>query len=205
MTLQTAAPIEHLSLKTTYPSARELVRLVSDGLMTADPPYQRGRAWEPGQRVALIESWLSGTPIPAVIVNDRDSPGWYQANGGSLADGPCYAVIDGKQRIETAAAWFAGRLAVPASWFRRGDVTQTEDTGDGPYVRYPWLSRGARTQFAIDTAHLPQATAKVATIEDEARIYLRVNGAGTPQTAEDLARAAGIAANAAGSPGAPRP
>lgn len=45
MTLQTAAPIEHLNLKITYPSARELVRLVSDGLMTVDPPYQRGSVW----------------------------------------------------------------------------------------------------------------------------------------------------------------
>jgi hypothetical protein len=198
MTLQTTAPIGHLSLKTTFPSARELVRLVGDGLMTAELPYQRRSVWTRRQRIALIGSWLSGTPIPAVIINDRDSPGWYQANGGSLGDGPCYAVIDGKQRIETAAAWFAGEFAVPASWFDRGDVTQAESTGDGAYVRYPGLSRGARTRFAVDIAHLPQATARVPTIEAEAAIYLRVNGAGTPQSAGDLARAAAIAAGITG-------
>jgi hypothetical protein len=152
MTLQTAAPLEHLNLKTTHPSAGELVRLTREGLMTADLPYQRGSVWKLAQRVALIESWLSGTAIPAVIVNDRDSPGWYQANGGRLGDGPCYAVIDGKQRIETATAWFVGQFAVPASWFPHGDVEQAEETRDGPYVRYTGLCRGARTHFALDIA-----------------------------------------------------
>lgn len=193
--LQTARPIEHLSLTATFRSVRGLADLIASGLMTADPPYQRKSTWTPRQQAALVESWLAGTPIASVIINDRDNSGWIQHNG-PLGDGPWYAVIDGKQRIEAGAAWLGGALAVPASWFPGADVDRTEQTSDGPYVRYPWLSKAARTHFAVSVGQLPVATAKVATVQAEAEIYLRVNSAGTAQTAEDLERAARVARGA---------
>jgi hypothetical protein len=194
MTRQTLQPIERLRLENTYRSARELVNMMRDGLMTADLPYQRGDAWTPDQRIELIRSWLSGTPIPSIIINDRYNHEWAIANGTHVVEGPGYAVIDGKQRLETARMWYDSELAVPASWFEPSEVLVTEDTDDGPYVRYSGLTKAEQTSFALTVALFPFAAAKVATLEEEAAIYGRVNGGGTPQTAEDMARAARIAA-----------
>jgi Protein of unknown function DUF262 len=191
VTRQTERPVERLHLHTTYQSARELVRQIQDSLLTADLPYQRGNVWTEDQRINLILSWLDGTPIPSLILNDRYTPAW-QAASGPVRAGPGVAVIDGKQRLETAAMWFAGDLAVPASWFPQEDITSPTGTDDGWYVRYPDLAKAARADFALQKALLPVSTAKVATIAAEAQIYLRVNGAGTPQTAAELRRAAGI-------------
>lgn len=189
MTRQTSAPIERLHLENTYRGARELVRMMRDGLMTTDLPYQRGDVWTPDQRIALIRSWLDGTPIPSIIINDRYTHDWAAANGSPVVEGPGYAVIDGKQRMETARMWFEGEFAVPASWFAACEVVATEETADGPYVRYTGLSRAEQTSFALTRALFPFAAAKVPTVEAEAEIYLRVNGGGTAQTAEDMARA----------------
>jgi hypothetical protein len=153
------------------------VRQVEQGDISYDLPYQRGDAWTEGQRIMLIYSILAGTPIPALIVNDRPENMWF---------GP-----DGKQRLTTVRMFMNGALAVPASWFPADRVTATEQTGDGPYVRYPGLTRTAQRFFENKPA--PVAEAHVKTVADEAGIYLRVNGSGTPQTAEDIARAAAIA------------
>lgn len=192
MTYQTPAPIERLRLENSYRSARELVNMMRDGLMTADLPYQRGDVWTLAQRMELVRSWLSGTPIPSVIINDRWNADWAAANG-PVGDEPGYAVIDGKQRLETARMWYDGELAVPASWFPPAEVLNFEETGDGEYVRYSGLSKAAQTSFALTVALFPFAAAKVATVRDEAAIYGRVNGGGTPQSDEDMDRAARIA------------
>ena len=191
MTRQTEQPIERLHLENTYRPARELVNLMRDGLMTTDLPYQRGDVWTLGQRIDLIRSWLSGTPIPSIIINDRYTNSWTVLNG-AVVDEPGYAVIDGKQRLETARMWYDSELAVPASWFKASEVLITEDTGDGPYVRYSGLSTAQQYRLS-NVALFPFAAAKVATIEEEAAIYGRVNGGGTPQTADDMAHAARIA------------
>ena len=192
-TRQTSAPIERLRLENTYRGARELVHLMRDGFMTADLPYQRGDVWTTDQRIELVRSWLTGTPIPSIIINDRYTGEWARANGGAVVDEPGYAVIDGKQRLETARMWFDGELAVPASWFPAQEVLRSEDTADGAYVRYPDLSKAEQTSLALTVALFPFAAAKVATVREEAEIYGRVNGGGTPQTAEDMDRAARIA------------
>lgn len=196
MTYQTPEPITRLNLENTYRTARELVRMMQDGLMTADLPYQRGDVWTQQQRIELIRSFLSGTPIPSIIINDRYCYAWTQANGG-VGEAPGYAVIDGKQRLETARMWFAGELAVPASWFPAEDVTGTLGTTDGPYVRYANLVKPAQADFAMAKALFPFAAAKVGTLAEEAAIYLRVNGSGTAQTQDDMDRAASVAAIAA--------
>jgi hypothetical protein len=61
-------------------------------------------------------------------------------------------------------------------------------------VRYSHLTKAARLKFA-NRAHLSVAMAKVATIAEEAEIYLLVNGGGTPQTETDMDNAARIARN----------
>lgn len=196
MTRQTTAPLERLSLNIGDREAVGLARMLVDGTMTIDLPYQRGEVWTTDQRVELVRSWLTATPIPAVIVNDRCNHLWTDANGHVDNDEPIYAVIDGKQRLLAAVAWFDGGFMVPASWFPPENVAMTHETDDGRYVRYTGLTETGRRIFDR-TAHLPFGTAAVGSIEAEAAIYLRVNGGGVAQSADDMARAASIAGNLA--------
>lgn len=195
MTLQTTQPYTPLHLETTARSAREIARMAIDGLIDVAPPYQRGPVWDLTQRRLLVRSWRQGIPVPAIMVNDRTGVEWAAANGGvsPLNTGQgLYAVIDGRQRVETTVAWFTGQLSVPASWFDTADVTSAHDTDDGPYVTYTDLSGVARRVMDMGGAQLPMTTAKVVTVTAEAELYLLVNGGGTAQSAADLANAAAV-------------
>lgn len=195
MTRQTAQPLEHLSLNAADRQAREIARSFTDFGLDLNPPYQRGRVWTEDQKIALIRSWLTGTPAGVVIFNDRSTPEWKDANGYDPAerDEAIYACIDGQQRISTAREWFGDEFAVPASWFAPEDVETTEDTDDGPYVRWSGLALVQQRHFA-NRAHLTVATVRVATVQEEAAIYLLVNVGGTPQTDADMVNAERVAA-----------
>ncbi|MGW1002064.1 DUF262 domain-containing protein [Streptomyces sp. NPDC002520] len=97
MTRQTSRPLEHHNLRTSDRSPREIATSFRStfGLDLA-PDYQRGDVWTEDQRVALILSWLTGTPTGVVILNDRTTPEWKQANGYDPTDRgePMYACID---------------------------------------------------------------------------------------------------------------
>lgn len=193
MTRQTAAPLTHISLGATNRFADFYVRTVRRGDMLLDAPYQRGSVWTDDQRVALVRSWMMGLPIPAVIINDRTSPSWNRANAQDCdGAGYVYAVIDGKQRILTAVAWFVGELLVPASWFPASHVASTEKTDDGPYVAFTHLTEVGQ-RFAENRCVLPCAEGRLASVEQEAEVYLLVNGGGTPQTDDDMANAQRVA------------
>jgi hypothetical protein len=188
MTRQLPAPITNLSLTPYNRMAVDLYRQVKSGKVLLDPPYQRGSVWTTDQRMDLMYSYLSGYPIGAAIFNDRMRGDW----GYKVA----YAVIDGRQRLETIVAWFDGQLAVPASWFesqylRTGRVFA--DYGDGPYVDISDLTeRGADKVESLMV--LPVVVASVGDLASEADIYRLVNAGGTPHTPDDLARAAEVEA-----------
>lgn len=193
MTQQTSTPIESYTLHLSGRAAREIARTFTADDGDLSPEYQRGSVWTNSQRVNLVRSWLMGVPIPAVIINDRISGAWPDGGpDGTPQGGYSYAIIDGKQRIETAITWFDGDLAVPASWFSADTVEQTEDTNDGPYVRYTGLSAPERRHQAL-RFQLPTVEAQVATIEEEASLYLLVNGEGTPQAEADIENATRVA------------
>jgi Protein of unknown function DUF262 len=191
MTRQTAAPLDDTHLAISSRLARELIGWVRDGTIDLDPPYQRGLVWSDDQRIALISSWMQGLPTGVVILSDRAQPAWTAATGDIYATGSTavWAVVDGKQRLSAALAWYGDAFAVPASWFPADLVDHTEDTDDGPYVRHSGLTitgqrkLGHRAQFAV--AEFRTA----ATVHDEAEVYLLVNGGGTPQTETDMQRA----------------
>lgn len=166
-----------------------MARLVVDGQLTLDAPYQRGSVWSLEQRRNLVRSWMLGLPIPALIVNRRyREPFVHPADGVRFE----YAAIDGRQRLETAVAWFFGDLAVPASWFPAELVRELVQTDDGPYVTHAGLDpvgqRHTTNRFLI-----PVAEASVNTVAEEAVIFGLVHGAGVPQTGDDLERAARVA------------
>jgi hypothetical protein len=195
MTRQTPEPLTRLPLDTSNRQARWLVRQIEAGDLDINPPYQRGPVWTEDQKVALMRSLLSGVPVPILIINDRGSRQWtdtatydHSTGTGSAS----YAVVDGKQRLLCVAAWFGGHLAIPASWVPTEEVLYTEPTDDGPYVRYTGLTEMGRRRVG-ERILLPIGEASVASLREEAAIYLLVNGGGTPQTDADMARAAGVA------------
>jgi hypothetical protein len=191
MTRQSTAPLTHTSLQASNRQARETARSATEGLLDLNAPYQRGSVWTLDQRIALVRSWLLGIPVPAVLVNNRCTDLWRRANGSSPLDTGkgMWACVDGKQRIESAIAWFEGDFAVPASWFEADRVETVEETEDGPYVRYSGLTQAGQRIF-VNRAFLPVIEAQVATVEDEADLYLLINMGGTAQTETDLANAA---------------
>ena len=182
----------HTSLPMTTRQAREWVRQIEDGQCDLNPPYQRGTVWSTDQRRGLMKSFLLGLPVPAVILSNRGHFGWADPdipNPVMTGEGPMHAVIDGKQRFETALAWHRGELAIPAEWLDPQFIAEGH-TGD-------MVTRADLTvpgQRLTDHRMIVQiAEAKVATVKDEAAIYLLINGAGTAQTGDDLARAAAVA------------
>jgi hypothetical protein len=72
-------------------------------------------------------------------------------------------------------------------------VASTEDTDDGPYVRYTGLTVPGQRLFANRALLMIAETKDCATEADEARFYLLVNGGGTQQTDADMANAARVA------------
>ncbi len=185
--MQTSAPLVRQSLDATYRQARELARLVVEGRITLDAPYQRGRVWTRRQQRDLIRSWLLGLPVPTIITNAR----WRTDDFDHL--GPAFetAVIDGKQRLSTAVDWFFGDLSVPSSWFEPDAVARTVQTEDGPYVAHAGLTEPMR-RFVANRFLLPVAEAAVGSVAQEALIFGLVNGGGVPQSALHLARVAAI-------------
>lgn len=197
-TRQIDAPFERLHLETSNRGARELARLIQEGQIDPSPEYQRGHVWTLEQRIRLVESWCRGIPVPAVMVNDRTNGDWVRNYGAEhLSTGRAmWAVIDGKQRLETARAWFAGEFAVPASWFPDAEVEHITATSDGPYVTYRGLTKRGQTVMAMTGSMQPVTTAKVGSLEAEADLYLLVNGGGTAQTDADMLNAAAYAGSA---------
>lgn len=192
MTRHTPKPIESLGLAMTNEPFSQLVSQWKRGTIDPNPPYQRGQVWDLSQQIALVESALTGTPIPAIVTNRR---------GSGMAR--TRYVIDGLQRLTAFRAFLDDEFMVPASWFHPRDVLRPFDLGaldpgirklyedDGVYVFHDGLSEYA--QIIIDNITVPVAEGRFRTVEEEAAVYGRVNGYGTPQSLEDLERAARIA------------
>lgn len=191
--LQTNAPLKQYSMQASNRSAREIARLFSESEGEGDlnPAYQRSSVWTNLQRVELVKSWLMGVPIPSIVINDRIFGPWPKHFGRTEGEFS-YAVIDGKQRIEAAQAWFGGELAVPASWFDPAMVENPFETEDGLYVYYTGLSTEEQRYQKFDFK-LPTVEAKLSTIEEEAEIYLLLNSTGVAQDPRDLANAERVA------------
>lgn len=146
--------------------------------------------WTERQQRDLVRSWMLGLPVPAIVISRR-----YAVEAFNHGDSPAFefAAIDGKQRLQAAIAWFFGDLAVPASWFDADDVEATVETDDGPYVRYADLVI-SRQRFITNRCLIPVAEATLNSVAAEAEVFGLLNGSGVPQTDDDMARAAQIAA-----------
>ncbi len=62
------------------------------GSLVLDPKYQRNPIWSIGQKCFLIDSLISGSPIPQVFINIR-------SKGTGASRKTEYEVVDGQQRL----------------------------------------------------------------------------------------------------------
>jgi len=178
-TMQTNAPLERLKLS---PSARQIGFIplgAAEGYFDFDPPYQRGDVWGAVRRKNLIRSLLQGIPVPSLIINDR-----MRSFDDYQLDQPMYAVIDGKQRMRTVLDFYNSDLAVPASWFEPDRVESTENTDDGPYIRYSGLTKVGQRQFSNIPIGVIEGS--LSSLEEEAEVFELVNFGGVPQGETDL-------------------
>jgi hypothetical protein len=139
-----------------------------------------------------VKSWIHGLPVQKVAICDRRR--WEQnvPREKRVYNDQHLAVIDGKQRIETAILWFDGDLMVPASWFDPEWIESTVDTEDGPYASFKNLTLPAQ-RFTKFNWKLGRMEVFLKSVQEEADLYLLINGGGTPQTAADMANAAKVA------------
>lgn len=190
-----ALPTYHL-----YPTNRNAEDIVEHLLpqMDADPEYQRDHVWTVEQRRELIKSWIMGVPTGVVIINNRWNPGWRRTTGEDVVkrqDGKLWALIDGKQRVETARWWFQDMLPVPADWFPAEHVERTLDFGVYPhakkFVKFSGLCRPAQRKQGMWP--MPVVEATLPSPQAEAELFLLVNGGGTGQEPEVMERARKLA------------
>jgi hypothetical protein len=148
-----------------------------------DPPYQRASVWTVAQQRLLMRSFLTRLPVPAVVINDRfQSKAFIDAGREDWRT----ALVDGRQRVEAILAWVDGELTLPADWFGPEYVDETTTDVDGTRMV---SSRGLTVPGARlvgSRIMLPVAQAAVATVEEEAAIYLMLNTGGTAHSEEDL-------------------
>jgi 5-methylcytosine-specific restriction endonuclease McrA len=73
------------------------------GLLDLSPKYQRNVVWPDSSQAYLIDTMLQGLPIPPVFMETRTSPEGITK----------YAIIDGKQRLESIFRFLDGNLTLP--------------------------------------------------------------------------------------------
>jgi hypothetical protein len=189
-----AYTIDHWVLDIAEESRGELVTHRFD----FSAPYQRGSVWTLDQRKALIKSIYTGLPVGSITVAALP----FKHNGAS------WRIVDGKQRVETVRAFVRDEFAVPGAWFRDHDL---DESLEGFNVYFSDLTkRGQRSFRNRQLAALEFDSQKYWAGRDakgesvwvyrteeqmllaEAELYLLINKGGTPHTADDLARAAGL-------------
>ncbi|WP_374643713.1 DUF262 domain-containing protein [Tabrizicola sp.] len=83
------------------------------------PPYQRrGRLWSTHDKAFLIDSIINGFDVPKLYLAD------FQYGDSSLNEKKLpYAIIDGKQRLETVFDFFDNTLVLASDFVLRSDPT----------------------------------------------------------------------------------
>ena len=82
--------------------------LAANGQLELDPPYQRRSVWSAKDRRYFLDTIFRGYPSPAIFLHK-------QVTQGKTS----YAVVDGKQRLETILSFARNEVAVDKEF---GDV-----------------------------------------------------------------------------------
>jgi len=84
-------------------SGEEIKTMVEDGRLDLDPWFQRDQVWDNDQKVKLVDSFLSKTPIPAIYLE------MYKIDDDGFEH---FRVVDGKQRISALQSFIEGDFSL---------------------------------------------------------------------------------------------
>jgi hypothetical protein len=82
-------------------TVQQLIELRKNGMLAANPEYQRGEVWSRTQQRKLIDSIMRGYPLPIIYLHHIK-----KGVGGFTRDD--FEVIDGQQRINAIYYFFEG-------------------------------------------------------------------------------------------------
>jgi 5-methylcytosine-specific restriction endonuclease McrA len=131
------------------------------------PGFQRRSVWTSSDRRRLVQSIMSNYPLPSIFLYKRET------RGGRLV----YAVIDGKQRLETILMFTReGR-------FKRDAFDVRLDLGDGrDWIDWRDIKRWypqVRAAFTSYKLQIVEVTGDLSQIVD---LFVRINSTGKPLT-----------------------
>lgn len=156
-----------------------LSRMVADGEIDFDPPYQRGHVWTEDQQKNFVGFLIEGGRAPEVFV--RELPVTEDTKP------PFYEVVDGKQRMTAMIRWWNGEI--PARLSEEWD-SQEIWVSDLDLVELRCIKIGGMNtsvQFLVDV-----------TDAQVMRFHLRLNRGGTVHTDEEIERVQRLYEEAAG-------
>lgn len=85
-------------------TVRELVDAWESSQLRRNPEYQRGAAWTPPQKQALIDSLFRGYPIPPLFLQRKVRTG-----GLDGSESKSFEVVDGQQRLIALAGFLSDK------------------------------------------------------------------------------------------------
>jgi hypothetical protein len=140
----------------------QLSLMLRDRQINLSPGFQRKSVWTTNDRRRLIQSVVSGYPLPSVFLYKR-------IHDGRLI----YDVIDGKQRLESI--FMFTRLGR----FKRGRFDAKLDLGDG-LQWYDWLmiSRKHKNRRAEFESYKIQTVEVTGDLGDIIDLFVRINSTG---------------------------
>ena len=95
--------IKKVQLNQRNLSGEEVRTMIEDGRLDLDPWFQRDEVWSNDQKIKLVDSFLSNTPIPAIYLEK-----YYIDDDGF----EYFRVVDGKQRISALKSFIEGDFAI---------------------------------------------------------------------------------------------
>lgn len=133
-----------------------------------DPDFQRAHVWTDAQRSAYVEYALKGGEVGRVLT--------FVCSDWEPIPVPGYAILDGKQRLESVRRFLRGDVRVFAGPAKPEGYAFGEFTGS---------LRSVQARFSWRVVIAPTRT-------DILRLYLQINAGGTPHTSDELDRVRGL-------------
>ncbi len=183
------APLPRLVLQSYNRSVDHITSQRMRQEFEMDAPYQRGSVWSEDRRRDLIRSSLMGLPIGAITLNERP----FKTGAAH------YAVVDGKQRIETFRAFLDDEFPIPETWLNADeDIVETVEVPGWPVrgVYHSGMTVPAQRSFSFRPIVTQEASVK--TVAEEAEIFRLLNAGGVEQTEETMANALAVEEGRAG-------
>lgn len=147
------------------------------GRLELKPPYQRRPVWAARQRCSLIDTILSGLPVPEIFIQRTTSP-----TGETT-----YAIVDGQQRIRTVLQFIGADLDEEGQQHNKFVLDKLDSDSDWRNAAFAVLTDETKARFfgfTFAVRYLDNAT------DGEVRdMFRRLNKFLTPLNAQELRNA----------------